>query len=89
MGVKSKSREIPGTATPGGVRVPATAHRGCGHGLDPNVWVQNVEVVVAKDVGRETVRYVSNVSNCYTVCSLFRDQFDVKQDVKAGLKAGN
>ena len=30
-------------------------------GLDPNVWFQNVEVVVADRVGRETVQYVANI----------------------------
>ena len=30
-------------------------------GYDPNVWFQNVEVIAAKEIGRETVRYVSNV----------------------------
>ncbi|HET9474088.1 MAG TPA: lytic transglycosylase F, partial [Steroidobacteraceae bacterium] len=30
-------------------------------GLDPNKWFNNVEVVVAQDVGRETVQYVSNI----------------------------
>ncbi len=30
-------------------------------GLDPNRWFQNVEVVAAKRIGRETVRYVANI----------------------------
>ena len=30
-------------------------------GLDPNVWFQNVEVVVADRIGRETVQYVANI----------------------------
>ncbi|MEM9057719.1 MAG: transporter substrate-binding domain-containing protein [Pseudomonadota bacterium] len=30
-------------------------------GRDPNVWFQNVEVVAARQIGRETVQYVSNV----------------------------
>jgi membrane-bound lytic murein transglycosylase MltF len=29
--------------------------------LDPNVWFDNVEVVAAKKIGRETVQYVSNI----------------------------
>jgi membrane-bound lytic murein transglycosylase MltF len=31
-------------------------------GLDPNRWYQNVEVVAARRIGRETVRYVSNIT---------------------------
>jgi len=30
-------------------------------GLDPNRWFYNVEVVAAKRIGRETVRYVANI----------------------------
>ena len=36
-------------------------------GLDPNVWFQNVELSVARDIGRETVQYVQNVYKFYFV----------------------
>ncbi len=35
------------------------------NGLDPNVWFQNVEVIAAKRIGRETVQYVSNIYKYY------------------------
>ena len=31
------------------------------NGYDPNVWFDNVEIVVARRIGRETVSYVSNI----------------------------
>jgi membrane-bound lytic murein transglycosylase MltF len=34
-------------------------------GLDPNVWFNNVEIVAAKDIGPETVNYVSNIYKYY------------------------
>jgi membrane-bound lytic murein transglycosylase MltF len=34
-------------------------------GLDPNVWFQNVEYVVAEKIGQETVTYVSNIYKYY------------------------
>lgn len=34
-------------------------------GLNPNVWFRNVEVVAAREIGRETVQYVSNVFKYY------------------------
>jgi membrane-bound lytic murein transglycosylase MltF len=34
-------------------------------GLDPNVWFQNVEIIAAKRIGRETVQYVSNIYKYY------------------------
>jgi membrane-bound lytic murein transglycosylase MltF len=34
-------------------------------GLDPNIWFDNVETVVAHRVGRETVNYVANICKYY------------------------
>jgi membrane-bound lytic murein transglycosylase MltF len=34
-------------------------------GYDPNVWFDNVELVAAKRVGRETVQYVANIFKYY------------------------
>jgi membrane-bound lytic murein transglycosylase MltF len=39
-------------------------------GLDPNQWFGNVELVVAKDVGQETVQYVSNIYKYYVAYKL-------------------
>ncbi len=34
-------------------------------GYDPNKWFDNVELVAAKEIGRETVQYVSNIYKYY------------------------
>ncbi|WOJ92275.1 lytic transglycosylase F [Congregibacter variabilis] len=34
-------------------------------GYDPNVWFDNVELIAAEDIGRETVQYVSNIYRYY------------------------
>ena len=34
-------------------------------GYDPNIWFENVDVITAKDIGRETVQYVSNILKYY------------------------
>jgi membrane-bound lytic murein transglycosylase MltF len=39
-------------------------------GLDPNTWFGNVELEVAKDVGQETVTYVSNIYKYYVAYKL-------------------
>ncbi|MCP3941960.1 MAG: lytic transglycosylase F [Desulfobacteraceae bacterium] len=49
-------------------------------GLDPNVWFQNVEVVAAKRIGRETVQYVSNIFKYYIAYKLIYDQRAKKPD---------
>ena len=39
-------------------------------GLDPNRWFQHVEVVVSKEIGRETVDYVGNIYKYYLTYNL-------------------
>ena len=34
-------------------------------GYDPNVWFDNVEVIAAREIGRETVQYVANIFKYY------------------------
>jgi membrane-bound lytic murein transglycosylase MltF len=51
-------------------RVAAMRRRAAAEGLDPNVWFQNVEVVAAKEIGRETVQYVSNIFKYYVAYKL-------------------
>ena len=34
-------------------------------GLNPNIWFNNVELVAAEKIGRETVQYVSNIYKYY------------------------
>jgi membrane-bound lytic murein transglycosylase MltF len=34
-------------------------------GYDPNVWFDNVEVIAAREIGRETVQYVTNIYRYY------------------------
>jgi len=38
-------------------------------GFDPNVWFNNVEILAAKKIGRETVQYVSNIFKYYIAYS--------------------
>jgi len=58
-------------------------------GYDPNQWFRNVEVVVANEVGREPVRYVSNIFKYYTVYSLLVEQGEIRRRLKAEAEAEN
>jgi membrane-bound lytic murein transglycosylase MltF len=42
-------------------------------GLDPNVWFRNVEIIAARQIGRETVQYVSNIFKYYIAYRLILD----------------
>jgi membrane-bound lytic murein transglycosylase MltF len=43
-------------------------------GYDPNVWFDNVELVAARDIGRETVQYVANIFKYYIAYRLTLEQ---------------
>jgi membrane-bound lytic murein transglycosylase MltF len=43
-------------------------------GLDPNRWFNNVEIVVARKVGREPIQYVSNITKYYVAYRMIAEQ---------------
>jgi membrane-bound lytic murein transglycosylase MltF len=52
-------------------------------GLDPNQWFGNVELVASKDIGQETVQYVSNIYKYYIAYKLSLQQTEALQKAKA------
>jgi len=56
--------------------------------LDPNVWFDNVEIVAAKRIGRETVQYVSNIYKYYIAYRLIVDAAREKEEIKKRLETG-
>ena len=55
-------------------------------GLDPNKWFGNVELMVAKDIGQETVQYVSNIYKYYVAYKMVLDQQQVRAQAETALK---
>jgi len=49
-------------------------------GLDPNKWFGNVELVASKDIGAETVQYVSNVFKYYVAYNLALEQKKIREE---------
>lgn len=49
----------------GPARISQMRQRAAQRGLDPNKWFNNVEVVAAESIGRETVQYVANIYKYY------------------------
>ena len=60
-------------------------------GLDPNKWFNNVEVVAAEKIGRETVQYVSNIYKYYLAYKMVAEQHEerAKAKEKAKKEAGD
>jgi len=51
-------------------------------GLNPNVWFDNVEVIAAEVIGRETVQYIQNIYNYYVSYTMMRIQTEAKLRAK-------
>jgi membrane-bound lytic murein transglycosylase MltF len=52
------------------------------HGLDPNKWFNNVEIVASKRIGQETVQYVRNIYKYYTAYRLQLDALATQRAAK-------
>ena len=55
-------------------------------GLNPNVWFNNVEVIAAEKIGRETVTYVSNIYKYYIAYKLVTEEMESRQKAKEEVK---
>jgi len=54
----------------GPTRIAELRKKVASEGLDPNRWFGNVELVAARDVGQQTVQYVSNIYKYYVAYKL-------------------
>ncbi len=48
------------------------------NGYDPNIWFNNVEIVAARRIGRETVTYVSNIFKYFVGYQIIRERSDIR-----------
>ena len=55
-------------------RIADLRKKAAAQGLDPNKWFENVELLVARDVGPVTVQYVSNIYKYYVAYKLVVEQ---------------
>jgi membrane-bound lytic murein transglycosylase MltF len=51
-------------------------------GYDPNVWFDNVELIAARDVGREPVSYVANIYKYYLAYRTSAEQLTRRQQAR-------
>jgi membrane-bound lytic murein transglycosylase MltF len=58
----------------GPARVAGLRRKAERQGLDRNLWFQNVEIVAAREIGRETVQYVANIYKYYVAYQLLLEQ---------------
>ena len=67
----------------GPARVKELRKKAAAMGLDPNVWFNNVEIVAAKSIGRETVQYVRNIYKYYISYQMVLMQAEKKEKSQA------
>ena len=63
-------------------RVASLRKEASATGLDPNKWFNNVELVAAKRIGRETVTYVSNIFKYYLAYQMIARAAQTRELVK-------
>lgn len=49
-------------------------------GHDPNVWFDNVEIIAARRIGRETVTYVSNIFKYFVGYQIIAERSDIRSE---------
>ncbi len=57
-------------------------------GLDSNVWFNNVELIAAEKIGRETVTYVANIYKYYLAYKMIEEERAERAKAKEAVKQG-
>jgi membrane-bound lytic murein transglycosylase MltF len=70
----------------GPTRITRLRKQAAKEGLDGNKWFGNLELMVAKDVGQETVQYVANIYKYYVAYKLALEQAQRTQRAKTAVK---
>jgi membrane-bound lytic murein transglycosylase MltF len=68
-------------------RIARLRREAAGRGLDPNKWFNNVELLAAEQIGRETVQYVSNIYKYYVAYKLVLERTEQRDAAKAKVSA--
>jgi membrane-bound lytic murein transglycosylase MltF len=64
-------------------KVASLRKEAAAQGLNPDKWFNNVELVAAKRIGRETVTYVSNIYKYYLAYQLMIQGEKAREEAKA------
>jgi membrane-bound lytic murein transglycosylase MltF len=69
-------------------RVHSLRQEAAKKGLDPNVWMNNVEMIAAARIGTETVTYVANIYKYYVAYKLVAVREEEKRKARESLQDG-
>jgi membrane-bound lytic murein transglycosylase MltF len=65
----------------GPARIQRIRRQAAAEGHDPNLWLENVELVAARNLGRETVRYVRNIFKYYVAYRMTWEARESRQSI--------
>ena len=65
----------------GPARIQRLREQAANEGYDPNLWLDNVELIAARKIGRETVRYVRNIFKYYVAYRLVWEDRALRQSL--------
>jgi len=68
----------------GPARIQRLRNLAAAEGHDPNLWLDNVELIAARKIGRETVRYVRNIFKYYVAYRLAWEDRELRQSLGTG-----
>ncbi len=68
----------------GPAKVASLRREAAAQGLDPDKWFNNVELIAAKRIGRETVTYVANIYKYYLAYQMMVQQREAREQAKTG-----
>ena len=69
-------------------RVAQLRQKAVAANLDPNVWFKNVEVIAAREIGRETVQYVSNIYKYYLAYQTLQERLRARDQARSSTGRG-
>ncbi|MDM0022527.1 lytic transglycosylase F [Variovorax saccharolyticus] len=73
----------------GAGRISSMRKEAAKRGLDPNIWFQNVEYVVAEKIGQETITYVNNIYKYYVGYRLMQEGRAATKEAVEKVKSGS
>jgi membrane-bound lytic murein transglycosylase MltF len=86
MDVDTKALFTLASYNAGPARIASLRRKAEAEGLDPNRWFNNVELIASREIGRETVQYVSNIYKYYLAYVMVTEQRAKSLEVKRRVK---
>ncbi|MGD8530829.1 MAG: hypothetical protein PVH35_09630 [Syntrophobacterales bacterium] len=65
----------------GPAKIRQTRKKAAAMNLNPNRWFRNAELAVLRIIGRETVRYVSNINKYYVIYQHALEKLEAKEKI--------